>query len=55
MFDLDFEYEFESVSKQGEFINSNQGDVASLAGNYCSLIIRVSQTSSPKKKSRPEI
>mgnify|MGYP005813699507 CR=1 FL=1 len=37
---------FEPVSNQREFINSNHGDMASLAEDYCSLIIQASQFSS---------
>ena len=43
IFDLSFKFEFEPFSNQWEFNNSNRGDVASLADDYYSLIIRALQ------------
>ena len=39
--------------KHRKFNNNNHDDVASLAGNYCSLIIRASQFSSTTRKLVP--
>jgi hypothetical protein len=46
-------FEFVSVLNYREFINSNRGDMASLAGDHCSLIIRASQFSSTTRNLFP--
>ena len=38
--DINLNLNFETVSNHREVNNSNRGDVASLAWDYCSLIIR---------------
>ena len=50
---LCFKFGFESGSNQREFNYSNGGDVASLAWDYCSLIIRASQFSSTTRNLVP--
>ena len=50
---LDFEFELELFLDHREINNSNRGDVASLAWNYCSLIIRASQFSSTTRNLVP--
>ena len=51
--DINLNLNFETVSNHRKVNNSNRGDVAPLARDYCSLIIRASQFSSTTRNLVP--